>query len=175
MSDNIRSQLLSVMEIWTKAYETLRKERFVVWFSSTIHHTNLKTFLNMKKEKKVLWRKEGKCPNEGPTEVARARGRTMEELLQYGVSSTSYLFNQEGLMTKSQKSALVQDLETNISNDDERAPAKDSELQTACIADMMANIRKIKKYIYIHLFISATVPGLYLCHWSGARQTGFSV
>ena len=78
------------------------------------------------------------------TEVAHARGRTIEELLQYDVSSTSYLFDQEGLMTKPQKSALVQDLETKLTNDDERAPAKDSELQTACIADVMANIRKIK-------------------------------
>lgn len=68
----------------------------------------------------------------------------MEELLQYDVSSTSYLFDQEGLMTKSQKSALVQDLETKLINDDERVPTKDSELQTACIADVMANIRKLK-------------------------------
>ena len=36
----------------------------------------------------------------------------MEELLQYDVSSTLYFFNQEGLITKPQKSALVQDLET---------------------------------------------------------------
>ena len=48
------------------------------------------------------------------------------------------------MMTKPQKSALVQDLETKPINDDERAPAMDSELQTACIADVMANIRKIK-------------------------------
>ncbi len=47
-------------------------------------------------------------------EVARARGRTMEELVQYDVSSTSYLFDQEGLMTKPQKSAPVQDLETEL-------------------------------------------------------------
>ena len=76
------------------------------------------------------------------TEVARARGRTMEELLQYDVSSTSYLFNQEGLMAKPQKRALVQDVKTKITNDDERAPAKNSELQTAFITDVMANIRK---------------------------------
>ena len=67
----------------------------------------------------------------------------MEELLQYDVSSISYLFDQ-GLMTKPHKNALVQDLEMKINNNDERAPAKDSELQTACIADVMANIRKIK-------------------------------
>ena len=44
-------------------------------------------------------------------------------------------------MTKPQKSALDQDLETKPINDDERAPAMDSELQTACIADVMVNIR----------------------------------
>ena len=52
MSDYIRSQLLSVREMWTKAYETLRKERFVkksVWFSLTIHQTNLKAFLSIRK------------------------------------------------------------------------------------------------------------------------------
>ena len=55
MSDEIRSQLLSVMEIGTKAYEALRKERFVeksVRFSSTIHRTNLKTFLSKYKHEK---------------------------------------------------------------------------------------------------------------------------
>ena len=55
----------------------------------------------------------------------------MEELFQYDVSSTSYLFVEDLTMTKPQKSALVQDLETKLTNDDERAPAMDSELQTA--------------------------------------------
>jgi len=68
----------------------------------------------------------------------------MEELLQYDVSSTSYLFDEKGLITKPQKSALVQDLEAKLTKDDERIPTKESELQTACIADVMANIRKIK-------------------------------
>ena len=68
----------------------------------------------------------------------------MEELFQYDVSSTSYLFVEDLMMTKPQKSALVQDLETKLTNNDERAPAMDSKLQTACIADVMANIRKIR-------------------------------
>ena len=54
------------------------------------------------------------------------------------------MFDQDLMMTKPQKSALDQDLETKPINDDERAPAMDSELQTACIADVMVNIRKIK-------------------------------
>ena len=48
------------------------------------------------------------------TKVARAQERTVKELLQYDASSTSYLFHQEGLMTKPQKTALVHDLETKI-------------------------------------------------------------
>ena len=40
---------------------------------------------------------------------------------------------------------MNQDLETKITNDDERA--NDSELQTACIADVMTNIIKIIKNI----------------------------
>ena len=147
MSDDIRSQLLSVKEIGTKAYETLRKERFVeksVRLSSTIHRTNLKTFLSIHKSKKESkgkssGKKKVDAQMRQTIEVARARGKNIQELLQYDVSSTSYLFDLEGLMTKPQKNTLVQDLETKLTNDVERVPTKDSELQTACIVDVMAN------------------------------------
>ena len=59
----------------------------------------------------------------------------MKELLYYEGCSTLYLFNQERLMTKPQKK---------LTKDDERAPAKDGVLQTACIAEVMANTRNIK-------------------------------
>ena len=138
MPDDIRSQLLSVMEIGTKAYETLRKERFVeksVRFSSTIHRTNLKTFLSIHKhEKENKGKSSGKKEDAQmrcSTEIACARGRTMEELFYYDVSSTSYLFVEDLPMTKPLKSALVQDLETKLTNGDERVPAIDSELQIA--------------------------------------------
>ena len=152
MPDDIRSQLLSGMETGTKAYEALRKERFVeksVRVSSTIHRTNLKTFLSIHKhEKENKGKSSGKKKEDAQmrcsTEIACARGRTMEELFQYDVSSTSYLFVEDLTMTKPLKSALVQDLETKLTNGDERVPAIDSDLQTAYIADVIANIRKIK-------------------------------
>ena len=53
----LEAKLLSVMEIGTKAYETLRKEHFVekfVRFSSTIHQTNLNTFLSIHKHEKKI-------------------------------------------------------------------------------------------------------------------------
>ena len=84
MPDDIRNQLLSVMEIETKAYETLRKERFVeksVRFSSTIHWTNLKTFLSIHKHEKENKGKSSGTKKEDAqirhsTDVAHARGRT---------------------------------------------------------------------------------------------------
>ena len=152
LSDDIRSHLLSVVDIGTKAYETLRKERFVeksVRFSSTIHHTNLKTFLNIhktEKENKVMTpvKKKEDAEMRRSVEFARARGRAMEELLQYDVSSMSSLFDPQGMMTKPQKSALVKDLEAKLSKNDERAPTKESKLNTACIVDVMASSRKLQ-------------------------------
>ena len=64
------------------------------------------------------------------------------------------MFVEDLMMTKPQKSVLVQDLETKLTNDDERAPAMDCELQTACIADEMANINEIKTKVYRRLAIS---------------------
>ena len=118
-------------------------------FSSTIHRTNLKIFLSIHKHEKENKGKSSGTKTEDSqircsTTVSCARERTIEELFQYDVSSTSYLFVEDLMMTKPQKSALVQDLETKLINDDERASAMNSELQTACIADVMANIRKIK-------------------------------
>ena len=109
MSDDIISHLLSVMEIGTNAYETMRKGRFV-------EKLVLINYLLANPEEENKGKPYGERKEDAQmrrlTEVARARGMTVQELLQYYVSSTSYLFNQEGLMTKPQKSALVQDLET---------------------------------------------------------------
>ena len=83
VSDDIRSQLLSVKEIGTKAYETLKKERFVeksVRLSSTIHRTNLKTFLSMhKSEEESKGKSSGKKKEDAQMrhtiEVTRQEGR----------------------------------------------------------------------------------------------------
>ena len=48
------------------------------------------------------------------------------------------------MMTKRQKSALVKDLEAKLSKNDERAPTKESMLNTACIVDGRASSRKLQ-------------------------------
>ena len=121
-------------------YETLRKECFVeksVRFSSLIHWTNLKTFLSIHKHEKENKGKSSGTTKEDAqirrsTEIACAQGRTMEELFQYDISSTPYLFVENLMMTKPQKSALVQDLETKLTNDDEKVPAQALRL-TQCV------------------------------------------
>jgi hypothetical protein len=55
ISDDIRNQLLTVIEIGTKANEALRKEHFAeksARFSSAIHRVNLRTFLSVHNNKK---------------------------------------------------------------------------------------------------------------------------
>jgi hypothetical protein len=94
-------------------------------------------YINMIKKVKEdpLEKKKENAQMRRSVEVACARGRTMKKLLQYDVSSSSYLFDHEGMMTKPQKSEQVWGIEMKPTNDDERVLAEDSELQTACIAD----------------------------------------
>ena len=148
MSDEVRNQLLSVVEIGEKKYDLLRKLRFVdksVRFSSTIQRTNLKTFLSIHSDAKDKKKSKEKSKNETFTrdiEIAKARGRSMEELLQYDISPKLYLFDKEGLMTKAAKHSLVHELELKLDENDAKQPSDD--LKKVYIYDVMGNIRKLK-------------------------------
>ena len=97
-----------------------------------------------KKIKEIYLEQRRKMPkSDAQLKLPVPEAGAMEELFQYDVSSTSYLFVEDLMMTKPQKSVLVQDLETTLTNH-ERAPQWIANLQTACIADVMPNIRKIK-------------------------------
>ena len=82
-------------------------------------------------------------------EVARVRGKTMEELLQYDVSSTLPLFDDDGFMTKATKSNLVHELEQCLNKEDSRTPQLQDHKQTGYIIDVMATIRKIGTKNYL--------------------------
>ncbi|KAG1682452.1 Solute carrier family 22 member 2 [Nymphon striatum] len=78
-------------------------------------------------------------------EIARARGKSMEDLLQYDVRTSSYLFDSEGMMKKAVKSSLVQELEKTLTKEDTgQTPSLTDNVQTAYIVDMMANVRKMR-------------------------------
>jgi len=127
MTEEIRSQILNVTEIGKAAYHQLRAERFVeklVRFSSPIHHT----FSSLHKTTKEIEEKPSKKRKERnemtrAIDVARARERTMEELM---------------------KCALVQELEARLNKDDVTTMAKASSRKTAHLVDVLACVRKIK-------------------------------
>jgi len=121
MTEEIRSQILNVTEIGKAAYHQLRAERFVeklVRFSSPIH----RTFSSLHKTTKEIEEKPSKKRKERnemtrAIDVARARERTMEELMQC---------------------ALVQELEARLNKDDVTTMAKASSRKTAHLVDVMA-------------------------------------
>ena len=78
-------------------------------------------------------------------DIAKERGRSMDELLQYDVCSTSPLFDEEGLMTKATKSQIVQELEKHLDEDCPKTPTTSDSAKTGYIVDVMANVRKIKQ------------------------------
>ena len=55
-------------------------------------------------------------------DVAKERGHTMQELLQYGIRLSSYLFDGDGLMKSANKSDLTKELEKLLSKASPREP-----------------------------------------------------
>ena len=107
----------------------------------------MKTFLSI--DKAPSGQKGGKQPQKNKDgqmqktlEVARMQGKTMEELLQYDVSSTSPLFDHEGFMTKATKSNIVHELEQHLTKEDSSAPQLQDDKKTGYIVDVMATVHK---------------------------------
>ena len=151
MTDEIREQILSTEAIGTAAYETLRKERIVeqsVGIFQTIHRNNIKTFSSIRTTSKgnevgkVQTQRENKQQKRA-IEIARARGWSMRELLEYDLSTSSNLFDKQGLMSKSTKSGLMNEMEKNHLKGNE-VLENCCDMQVAYIADVMASARKIK-------------------------------
>ena len=150
-TDDIRKQLLNAESIGKTAYEIFRKERFStkeVRISATIHRTNLKTFASLHQPSKFSGKYQQKSAHREDAhlyrmlDVAKERGHSMEELLQYDICSASYLFDEDGLMTTTTKSSLVHELEKQLKTGDQTTPS--TTMKTGYIVDVMANIRKMK-------------------------------
>ncbi len=75
-------------------------------------------------------------------EIARVRGYDVHDLFQYHLVSSSYLFDEDGLMTKLAKSDLSHQLELLLDADQMTNPSSWTSLPSAFVVDVMANIRK---------------------------------
>lgn len=153
MPEDIRNQLLGVIEIGRAAYVKLRKECLVeksIRFSEPIHRTNLRTFHSIHKpvkcgkgSRKLSKTTDQRC-QQRVIEVARDRGIPIEELLQYDLTTSSYLFYCMGMMKKSAKSSLVSEIKEKFPEKNIQTPQTNDCSHTTYIVDMMASVRKMK-------------------------------
>jgi hypothetical protein len=147
--DEVRQDILNVMNIGSDAYEKLRTDRFIkkmAKLSDTIHRTNMKTLKTTApklNERNTCTGKDNDALYERSIEVGRSRGATMEELLKYDVSPESYLFDKDKMMKKSAKCTLMHELEKKLPEDGEKMNFKDGQ-HTTSIVDLMGIVRKAK-------------------------------
>lgn len=108
MPDEIRKQLLQIETTGTETYEKFREGSLVEKtgiLCQTIHRTTLKTLMSIHKNTNKN-KGGGKSPKETDnkhqqrmTEIARERGRSMKELLEYDLTSSTYPFDQQVLIS----------------------------------------------------------------------------
>ena len=101
MSDEIRNDLLNIFRKGEEKYLAFRKERLVektIRISSTIHRTNMKTMKDNHNKKQKTIKSTVREMNiaERSIEIARERGLTTKDLLQYvWQHPQSYLMKKE--------------------------------------------------------------------------------
>ena len=145
MSEDIRNDILNAFTKGKEKYLTFRKERLLektTRISNTIHRENLRTMKNIRNKPQKTIRSTVKEMNiaERNIEIARERGLTTKDSLQYDVVPSPVLFNDEGLMTKPAKSQLIKELETHLKPEDYNYRHRNN---AAFIMDVMATIRKV--------------------------------
>ena len=78
--------------------------------------------------------------NEKSIEIARDRGLVAKDILQYDVVSSPTLFNDEGFMTKPEKSELIRVLEEKLESGDY---SYHHQPESAFLIDVMATVRRV--------------------------------
>ena len=146
MSDTIRKDMHDVLKVGEVRYQELRYTRLVEKTSKihdTIHRCNLQSMKTVNHSHQKTVRKAVKEINmaEKSIEVARDRGLTADDLLKYDICPSPMLFVEDGMMTKPEKSQLLKELESHITQNDY---CYQHTIDTSFIIDVMANIRKVR-------------------------------
>ena len=118
MPDDISNDILYAAEKGKADYIDYRTNRLVlknVRISETIHRSNTKTMkaINVIQKKSVKSIIKEKNITEKLLDVARERGLSNDDLLEYDITCSPLLFNSEGMMTTvtPNKSQLVTEME----------------------------------------------------------------
>ena len=145
MTDEIKTDLLQSTQKGKEKYKEFHTERFlkkITQLRDTIHRSNLKTMakVNEKPKKTTKTVKQTMSLTQKSIEVARDRGLSSEELLSYDIVQSPVLFDEEGLMTKPDKSSLIRELEAHLKKEEYNYT---NEPNTAYFVDVMASLRKM--------------------------------
>ena len=154
MTEKISSALLNIDQKGRTLYEEFRKERFqekTKTLSDTIHRTNLPTFASISSEGEAA--KKTKKPIRQIAkgyklfQTAKERGCRTNMLLKFDIVPSNYLFDDEGLIKKADKSELRNDLENNLSivSDRKTKPWSGNKMKTVYLIDVMAQCRRFTK------------------------------
>ena len=152
VSGEIRDDLLNFKTKSSDLYDKFRREREVKKEKSLfdpIHRNNLKTFISMKpqKEKQQVGEQGSKrlAKAQKILDIARVRNYDMEELLSHDLIGKSYLFDENGLMSKPNKSELCKRLEDDHLDKkrDYLPPDEWKKVKTASIVDVMCCLRQM--------------------------------
>jgi hypothetical protein len=152
MPDDVRHDLLAMKENGDNNYQKFRKERYIdkaVPLSSVIHRVNIKTFASVTHASRVTdkVKRDKKSISQGQKmiDLARVRGYDMKEVFKYDLVESSYLFDENGLMTPAHdKYLLGKELESNLKHEDMTLPYQWPEMESAYLIDVMSVLRKIR-------------------------------
>ena len=151
-TEDIKNDLLQFQHNSVVLYETFRTERFITKHRSlfdTIHRNNLKTFKTLRSKEKTP---EVKAKNEKKQlaqaqktfDISRVRGYDVRCLLKHDLVETSYLFDDDGLMVKPNKSELCTELEKKLKDNDYLMAPRWIDNGTVYIVDVMAWLRHMR-------------------------------
>lgn len=149
VSQDTKELILNVFKISDDLHSTLRKTRYenkTIRISSTIHKVMLPAFHSNKTPSAgataKATKKKSNILSHRMIQISQARAYDMQEFFRYDLSENCSLFNEQRLLAKTQKSALLKELETSYGNTSDNNLFRSDE-KTCFIVDVMNSIRKV--------------------------------
>ncbi len=152
VTDTIREDLLKIDEKSKEIYTIFRHERFIAkekQLCDTIHRCNMKTFKSLSGKMPIDVKKKKNVTKELSEvqkiiDIARVREYDIRKLFKFDLVSSTYLFDDNGLMTKPSKSDLCTELEKRLTPNEYVEPNEWMPRSSSWIVDVMSALRGLK-------------------------------
>ena len=152
MTEEIRKDLLNLFENGNESYLEFRENRFIQKkekLSDVIHRHNIKTFVSIRKDKAKTQTINQKTLKiniilaQKIIDLARVRNFDDKRLFEYNLVPTSYLFDADGLIIKTDKSSLIREMESMYLLKEHYSYSNLGGMKITYLVDVMSNIRKL--------------------------------